>query len=315
MEQSITAKQLYDAFQRRLELQWLNRSSSKTVPLTPLPSDSSNRSLIGHLNFIHPHRIQVLGRSEMAYLDGLGKNSLNDALKQLFTTETAMVIIADGEKAAPSISRYAEQTDTPLLSSSHNSHRVINDIGFHLRSLIADTQVVHGVFMDVLGIGVLLTGESAIGKSELALELVTRGHRLIADDAPLFVRIAPGTLLGHCPEVLQNFLEVRGLGVLNVRAMFGDVAVKQNMQLHLIVNLTPIALEQLQQLDRLKGTRRKRQILEVEVAEVDLPVAPGRNLAVLVEAAARNHILYTNGYDSAQDFIRRQRKLMHHENP
>lgn len=315
MEKSITAKQLFDSCHRRLELRWLNRSDNETLTLTPLPSDSTNRSLIGHLNFIHPHRIQVLGRSEVAYLDELGKNSLNDALKQLFSAETAMVIITDGEEVSPSISGYAEQTDTPLLSSPHNSHRVINDIGFHLRSLVADMQVVHGVFMDVLGIGVLLTGESAIGKSELALELVTRGHRLIADDAPLFVRIAPGTLVGHCPEVLQNFLEVRGLGVLNVRAMFGDVAVKQDMQLHLIVNLTPVELEQLQQLDRLNGTRRKRQILEVEVAEVDLPVAPGRSLAVLVEAAARNHILYTNGYDSAQDFIHRQRELIRNENP
>jgi HPr kinase/phosphorylase len=315
MEKSITAEQLYDACHRRLELQWLHRPDGETVSLTPLPGDGSNRSLIGHLNFIHPHRIQVLGRSEMAYLDELGKNSLNDALKQLFSNETALVIIADGEKVPPAISSYAEQTGTPLLSSPHNSHRLINDIGFHLRSLVADTQVVHGVFMDVLGIGVLLTGESAIGKSELALELVTRGHRLIADDAPLFVRIAPGTLIGHCPEALQNFLEVRGLGVLNVRAMFGDVAVKQDMQLQLIVNLSPIELEQLQNLDRLNGTRRKRQILEVEVAEVDLPVAPGRNLAVLVEAAARNHILYTNGYDSVQDFICRQRELMHHDTP
>ncbi|MCW9088406.1 MAG: HPr(Ser) kinase/phosphatase [Gammaproteobacteria bacterium] len=311
MEERITAQQLYDACHRRLELDWVYHPTGEPAPIVPLPTGQDNRSLIGHLNFIHPHRIQVIGASEMAYLKGLGKNSHNDVIRQLFSARTAMVILADGLSAAESMQQRARKQGIPLLRSTLNSNRLISDISFYLRSLVADTQVVHGVFMDVLGIGVLLTGESAIGKSELALELVTRGHRLIADDAPVFVRSAPGVLSGHCPEMLQNFLEVRGLGVLNIRAMFGDVAVKQQMELHLIVHLAPVKLEHLQQLDRLKGTRRKRLLLEVEVDEVELPVAPGRNLAVLVEAAARNHILHTNGYDAAQDFVGKQQELMH----
>jgi len=311
MDIRVTARQIHDAFHRRLELSWLVPPDEESDDIAPLPKDGESRSLIGHLNFIHPHRIQVLGGSEQAYLKRLGKNSRNDALSQLFSEDTAMIILAGGSEASAAMKNLASSTHIPVLHSPLASNRLITEIGFYLRNLLAESEVVHGVFMDVLGIGVLLTGESAIGKSELALELVTRGHRLIADDAPVFVPSAPGKLIGHCPAVLQNFIEVRGLGILNIRAMFGDVAVKQNMELHLIVHLAPVELERLQQLDRLKGTRRKRQILDVEVDEVELPVAPGRNLSVLVEAAARNHILYTNGYDSSQDFIQRQQELMH----
>jgi len=310
MTLQVTAQQLFDACQRRLGLSWLTPATTDTVAIPPLSVEHDARSLIGHLNFIHPHRIQVLGRSELAYLNELGKNSRADALHQLFSPQTAIVLLADGVEAPQEVLRLAAEQAIPLIGSRCSSNRLITDIGFYLRHLLAESEVVHGVFMEVLGIGVLLTGESAIGKSELALELVTRGHRLVADDAPLFVRSTPGALTGHCPEVLQNFLEVRGLGVLNIRAMFGDCAVKQSMPLDLIVHLAPVELEQLQQLDRLKGSRRSRQLLEIEVDVVELPVAPGRNLAVLVEAAARNHILYTNGYDSSQDFIRRQQELM-----
>lgn len=313
MSREITAQRLFDACHRRLELSWLVPPNDTEPALFLSDDEFAGRSLIGHLNFIHPHRIQVLGNSELRYIDELGKNSHSDALRQLFSPATAMVIMADGISLPDDALELAKTRGIPVLRSPNKSHRLISELGFYLRSLLADSEVVHGVFMEVLGTGVLLTGESAIGKSELALELVTRGHRLIADDAPLFARSESGTLIGHCPQALQNFLEVRGLGVLNIRAMFGDVAVKQEMPLNLIVHLAPVSLEKLQQLDRLNGTRRQRRILEAEVDEVELPVAPGRNLAVLVEAAARNHILYTNGYDSARDFIQRQQELMRDE--
>jgi len=307
----ITAQQLYDDCGKRLELEWLLQPESDSVTVVPLPHGADTRSLVGHLNFIHPHRIQVLGPPEVGYLDGLGKNSHLDSLKQLFSSETALVILSDSQQPSDEMLQLAGEHHIPMLRSILSSTKLIREIGFYLHNRLAESRVEHGVFMDVLGIGVLLTGESAIGKSELALELLTRGHRLIADDAPMFIRTTPGTLVGHCPEVLHNFLEVRGLGILNVRAMFGDSSVKRSMELQLIVHLAPVEPELLQQLDRLKGTRRKRSILEVEVDEVEIPVAPGRNLAVLVEAAARNHLLYTSGYDSAKDFIGRQQELMH----
>ncbi len=306
----ITAQQLFEACSTRLELEWLLQPTAESLTIVPLPLGAEARSLIGHLNFIHPHRIQVLGPPEVGYLDGLGKNSHIDSLNQLFSSETALVILSDKQEPSDEMLKLAKERSIPMLRSELSSTRLIREIGFYLHNRLAESRIEHGVFMDVLGIGVLLTGESAIGKSELALELLTRGHRLIADDAPMFIRTTPGTLVGHCPEVLHNFLEVRGLGILNIRAMFGDSAVKRSMELQLIVHLAPVEPELLQQLDRLKGTRRKRRILEVEIDEVEIPVAPGRNLAVLVEAAARNHLLYTSGYDSAVEFISRQQELM-----
>jgi len=162
--------------------------------------------------------------------------------------------------------------------------------------------------MEVMGTGVLITGESSIGKSELALELLTRGHRLIADDAPEFTRIAPDTLNGTCPDMLRDFLEVRGLGILDVRAMFGASAIKENRNLRLIIVLQDI--EEAVKIDRLHGSRRLRTIQGVDVPEVTLPVGPGRNLAVLLEAAVRNHILIANGYDASDAFIERQKRRL-----
>lgn len=313
MEEFVTPQSLFDAYHRRLGLNWLTRARGENLVIAPLEEEGLNHSLIGHLNFIHPHRIQVLGHSELAYLESLKKNTFQDTLKQLFRGNTVLVIFADNLSPPPELLRVAERHAIPVVNSPQSSHRLIADITYYLRRLLADTLVVHGVFMDVLGIGVLLTGESAIGKSELALELVSRGHRLIADDAPVFSRSGPEALQGHCPEALQNFLEVRGLGVLNIRALFGDSAVKQSMDLHLVVHLATISHSKMQEIDRLMGTRRMQRMLDLEVPEIELPVAPGRNLAVLVEAAARNQILYNTGYNAAEDFIARQQRLMQDE--
>lgn len=313
MDGLVTPQTLFDAYHRRLGLRWLTQAKGETLSIAPERKEPYNHSLIGHLNFIHPHRIQVLGHSELSYLKSLKKNTYQDSLKQLFRGDTVLVILADDLPPPPELLQEAEKQIVPVVNSPFSSHRLIADITYYLRRLLADTLVVHGVFMDVLGIGVLLTGESAIGKSELALELVSRGHRLIADDAPVFTRSGPEILQGECPEALQNFLEVRGLGVLNIRALFGDSAVKQSMELHLVVHLATISQSRMQQIDRLMGTRRKQRMLEVEVPEIELPVAPGRNLAVLVEAAARNQILYNNGYDAAEDFINRQQGLLHND--
>ena len=155
-----------------------------------------------------------------------------------------------------------------------------------------------------------ITGDSGVGKSELALELLTRGHRLIADDAPEFSHVGPDIVRGRCPEALRDFLEVRGLGILNVRAMYGDSAIKLSKDLRLVIHLKRLASEDLQQLDRLQGIYRTHTILDVDVLEVTLPVAPGRNLAVLVEAAVRDHILVRKGYNASEAFIKRQRELI-----
>jgi len=165
--------------------------------------------------------------------------------------------------------------------------------------------------MEIYSIGVLITGESGSGKSELALELVTRGHRLVADDAPEFTQIAPDVLDGACPELLQDMLELRGLGVLNIRQMFGDTAVKRNKYLRLVVHLLRPHLEPQQPpsdstgLERLTGDLGTRRVLDLDVPMITLPVMPGRNLAVLTETATRTHILRAKGVDPAAAFMAR----------
>lgn len=173
---------------------------------------------------------------------------------------------------------------------------------------------MHGVFLDVLGVGVLLVGSSGIGKSEIALAMINRGHRLVADDAVLFNRVGAETLTGNCPELLQDFLEVRGLGILNVRVMFGDTAIRESKRLQLVVRLVAMDDDTLLKIDRLYGVYRTRTILNVEVPEVTIPVAPGRNLSVLVEGAVRNQVLKNTGYDASQEFINRQRKILELKN-
>lgn len=312
---SVTAQTLFDAYHDRLGLRWLTAARGEALPILMEGQPAEGASLIGRLNIVHPYRIQVIGDAELTYLQGLGANSHHDLLAHLFGGDSAMVLIASGLKPPADLVAYAARTATPLLAAALPSDKLIGYLGYYLSTLLADRITVHGVFLDVMGIGVLLTGESAVGKSELALELLTRGHRLVADDAPEFNRIGPDTLRGHCPELLRDFLEVRGLGILNIRAMFGDNAVKQSKDLRLIVHLQPVDKPGLAAIDRLRGTRRTRRLLDVEVPEVEIPVAPGRNLAVLVEAAARNHILYHRGYDAAEEFIARQQLLIAGDTP
>lgn len=171
---------------------------------------------------------------------------------------------------------------------------------------------LHGVFLDVFGLGVFLLGNSGIGKSEIALGLISRGHRLIADDAVTFqLNQKQDELIGTCPDILKDFLEVRGLGVLNVRAMYGDSAIKTSAPLKLIVNLIDVSDEIFRSSDRLFGIHNEREILGLSFNEVTVPVGPGRNISVLIEAAVRNHNIRLKGYNAAKDFTERQHKLLH----
>lgn len=314
MDAPLTAASLFEIHGDRLGLRWEagRQGASRAVQVdgSQAPEDSPFGAWVGHLNLIHPNRIQVLGPAEMHYLDELGKNSHADTVKQLFDNRPACVVISDGLEVAQELKRMAERTATPLFSSNTPGHKIISHLQYYVSDSVADAIVLHGVFMEIMGIGVLLTGKSGVGKSELALELINRHHRLIADDAPKFRRIPPDTLNGTCPSGLSGFLEVRGIGVLNVRVMFGDSAIKSNKNLRLIIHLQRMNDEELAKIDRLQGSRQERTILEVDVPQVTLPVAPGHNLAVLAEGAVRNHILLFNGYNAAQDFVEKQQRLI-----
>ncbi len=308
MSTTLEIQTLHKALQEKLGLVWITGEQHSDSPLHSSKDDSPEISLVGHLNFIIQHRVQIIGKRELEYLDSLKKNSRKDAISQLFSGQSTLVVLANKLPAPDDLQAMATNSRTPLLSSSLPSQETIENLQHYLANYFAEKITLHGVFMEVMGTGVLITGDPSIGKSEVALELITRGHRLIADDATEFSRVAPDTLLGSCPEMLRDFLEVRGLGILNIRAMFGASAIKQHRNLRLIIVLQQ--LENATQVDRLHGSRQMRKIQEVDIPEITLPVGPGRNLAVLLEAAVRNHILNTKGYDASQAFIDRQKRRL-----
>ncbi|MCX7673000.1 MAG: HPr(Ser) kinase/phosphatase [Thiobacillaceae bacterium] len=301
----ISVAELYRAAAERLQLEWVAGRAGGDKRLTSDTVQKPSLALIGHLNFVHPNRVQVLGCAEMDYLRKLSPQALRQAIDHLYSTELAAVVVANGEAVPPELIDAAERTATPLFTTPEPSPNLMRVLSHLMSQALAPSTMLHGVFMEVAGLGVLITGDPAVGKSELALELVSRGHRLVADDAVDIYAVSPDTLEGRCPPLLQDFMEVRGLGVVNVRRLFGETAVKQRKNLKLIINLTPA--ERWEEVDRLDMHAEGRVILGVEVPEVRIPVAVGRNLAVLVEVAVRNHILKLRGFNSADEFAERQR--------
>jgi len=292
---------------QRLEISWIAGIEGSGMPLLDGDDESRGQTLVGSLNFIHPNRIQLIGHAELGYLDRLAGRTRADTIRQLFISGPAAVICTDGMEVPGYLIEAADSTETPLLATPEDDQRVLNNLQYFLAQELAERETMHGVFLEILGIGVLLTGMVAAGKSELALELVARGHRLIADDAPEFARIAPDIVCGSCPPLLQDFIEVRGLGLLNVRSMFGDTAIKRSKYLRLNIHLARLDDESLAKMDRLTGSYSTRNVLGLEIPLVTIPVAPGRNMAILMETAVRNYILRQGGYDASEDFVSRQR--------
>lgn len=310
MIEKLTSEYLFTHLKEQIDLNWLAGKQKADLEIRSNLNIDEQATLIGHLNLINPNHIQVIGETEIKYLNQINKDDLDDTVKKIFTQTAAAIIFSDNIECPQNFIDLANKTETPLLSSHLTSGELIDAIRYYLSSILTETTTLHGVFMEVLGTGVLITGESSIGKSELALELITRSHRLIADDAAIFSRQAPNVLNGTCPPILKDFMEVRGLGVLNIRAMYGENAIKQNKHLRLIIHMEKMSIESQQQVDRLYGNRTIRKILDVDIPEIMLPVASGRNLAVMVEAAVRNHILLQHGHNTSEEFIARQTQFL-----
>ena len=257
--------------------------------------------LIGHLNLIHPSRIQVFGREEMDYYIRFDTRRRGHHLEELLAGGVPAILIADNLSATEDLVQHCDTSQVPLLSTSVPAAELIDLLRIYLNRRLAPTTTVHGVFMDVLGLGVLITGESGLGKSELALELISRGHGLVADDAVELSRTAPHAIDGHCPELLRNMLEVRGLGLLNIRTIFGETSVRRKMKLKLIVHLVRATAQD--KFERLPLQDMTQDMLGCPIRKVMLQVAAGRNLAVLVEAAVRNTILKLRGIDTLAEFM------------
>ena len=299
---------LYEDNAARLGLDWVSGRSGDAVAVRRDSADAA--ALVGHLNLIHPNRIQVLGRHELAYIDRYSGDGAGQVIANLFAAKPAAIILTDDVRAPAALLQAAEAMSVPVLVTASAADAVIDTLRRYLAKILADSTSIHGVFMDVLGLGVLITGESGVGKSELGLELISRGHGLVADDVVEISRIAAKTLEGRCPPVLRDFLEVRGLGVLNIRTIFGQTAVRPKMNLKLIVHLDKPGRTGAVPAERLPLHELTEDILGMSIRKIIIPVAAGRNLAVLLEAAVRNYILQLRGIDSTQELIARQQVEM-----
>ncbi len=299
--------QLFEYHRERLQLEWVSGRRDTFVAFVErsvVPAD-----LVGYLNLIHPDRLQILGASELAWAARQPIAKLKHHLDEIMAANPPAIFVTDGCPWPELVAQACATRDIPLLATPVAAPTVIELIRAYLARQLADATSLHGALMDVLGMGVLITGDSGVGKSELALELISRGHGLVADDVVEIARIAPDSLEGRCPDMLLDFLEVRGLGVLNIRTVFGETACRRKMRVRLVVHLqrpVPGAPEA----PRLPLDAQTQQILGVPVHRITIPVAAGRNLAVLLEAAVRSTILMFRGIDSTQEFANRQRQLM-----
>ena len=309
MKEILSAEAIILNLASKIELKWVAGAEDPKLPLHEV-NVNEHATLIGHLNLIHKNIIQVIGKTECDYLNSLEENFRNSTLTELFTNKTVAIVLSEDLPVPDLLCEYANKYSVPVLSCKADSNDVVDTARYYLHKLFSNKEILHGVFMEVLGIGVLITGESSVGKSELALELISRGHRLVADDAPEFTQITPDILDGRSPSMLQGFMEVRGLGVLNIREMYGDNAIKINKYLRLIIHMENMNNSNQNDFDRLQGHNKVQKILNVEIPVTIVPVAPGRNLAVIVEAAVRNHILRHNGYDASQQLIDLQQQAI-----
>jgi HPr kinase/phosphorylase len=306
----VNIRQLFEDKQERLALSWVAGAGGADKILDSEEVGPSDKGLIGHLNLVHPNWVQVFSDTELDYLRGLSAEGLAEAFVQLERGGCLCLIVAGTEHIPDELLAYADRTHTPLFRSPLPSVHLMWLVRHYITKALAESTSRHGVFLDVLGVGVLITGDSGVGKSELGLELITRGNGLVADDVTELYRIAPDTLEGRSPELLRDFLEVRGLGVLNIRTMFGETAVRRKKSLKLIVHLHRPPGGDVSQMERLPLNASYQEILGVKISTVSIPVVAGRNLAVLVEAAARNFVLQQRGIDTTQEFVSRHEQHM-----
>ena len=308
---AVSADALFEDHRGKLKWQWIAGlgASERRFDEVAVRAARSGADLVGYLNYIHPYRVQILGEREVAYLTRGSEEDCVRRISRIVTLEPPVLVLADGQTAPEALLRVCERAQIPMFTTPESSAFVIDVLRAYLSKHFADRTTMHGVFMDILGLGVLITGESGLGKSELGLELISRGNGLVADDAVDLFRINQTTIEARCPELLQNLLEVRGIGLLDIRGIFGETAVRRKMRLKLIVHL--VRRENFERdYERIPTEPLTQDVLGIPVRKVVIQVVAGRNIAVLVEAAVRNTILQMRGIDTYQDFMARQRAAM-----
>lgn len=308
---SISADRLFEEHREALRWEWIagHAHPERRFDEAAVRDAQSAADLVGYLNYIHPYRVQIVGRREVDYLSQASGDILDRRISRIVTLEPPVIIVADSQVPPDRLVAMCDRAEIPLFVTTESAGHVIDVVRAYLAHLFANRTTRHGVFMDILGLGVLLTGESGLGKSELGLELISRGHGLVADDAVDLFRISQTAIEGRCPDLLMNLLEVRGIGLLDIKAIFGETAVRRKMRLKLIVHL--VRKETMERdFERLPYEPLYEEVLSMPVRKVVIAVDAGRNLAVLVEAAVRNTILQLRGIDTYREFVERHQRAI-----
>jgi HPr kinase/phosphorylase len=262
-------------------------------------------ALTGFIQFTNPERLQVIGNTEMSYLNTLDAHLQEKVIHQICSLELACLVITRNLEVPELLLQEADEKGIPLFRTNLRSFDFIERVTKFLEEKLASTSSIHGVLLDVFGVGVLILGKSGIGKSECALDLVLRGHRLVADDMVHIQKRSPSSLIGSGFEIIQHHMEIRGLGIINIRSLFGVEAIRERKKIELILEL--VEWDHNREYDRLGFEEEKYTILGVDLPMLRIPVTPARNLTTIIEVAARNHLLKVMGYDSALEF---EKKLL-----
>ena len=262
----------------------------------------------GYFEHFTYDRIQIVGKTEYTYFSHIDRETRRAILDKFFSYEIPALIVSRGLEVKPDVIEMAKKYNRVVLATKRNTTRLINRLSSYLDSKLSPTTSVHGVLVDVYGVGVLIRGESSVGKSETALELVQRGHRLVADDAVEITKIDENILIGQSPEVLRHFMEIRGIGIIDVRSMYGVGAVKDSKVIDIIIRLEN--WNDNTYYDRLGLDKEYEEILGIDIEKLVVPVKPGRNTAMILEVAAMNFRQKRMGYDAAQEFTKKLTNLI-----
>lgn len=285
-----------DKIIERFEMEVLSKDDKEQSAIT-IDLNRIGLQLAGHFDYFSPERIQILGQSELSFYNALAEKKKFDVMDRLMREDFLCLVITRNMIVPTEVIELARKYNRTLLRTPKATTRFMSQLTDFLEDSLAPTKTLHGVLVDVYGVGVLLFGKSGIGKSETALELIKRGHRLIADDAVECKRLPEGGVIGKAPELIRNFLEIRGIGILDISKLYGIGSVRNNKRVELIVNFKEWRDDE--PYDRLGLEQNYTKILDQDVATLDIPVKPGRNLAIILEAAARNHKQKLEGYNAA----------------
>jgi HPr kinase/phosphorylase len=290
-----------------IDLELLAGAAGLTRRITNSHPQKTGLALAGFDTYLRDGRALILGESEIRYLESLDSRARSDALERVMSHKLPCLVITQGLPAPPELRHAAERAGVPLLRTKAATPDAMSRLLGLLESYLAPRTMVHGVLMDILGLGVLVVGESGIGKSECALDLVVRGHRLVADDG-VELRCQAEAVLGSCPEATRHHMEIRGLGLINVQDMFGVASTRTSKRVELVVQLE--RWEPGREYDRLGLDYQYYEVLGARIPMIRMPVAPGRNVAILVEVAARNQLLRARGHHAAERLVERlERRL------